>query len=173
MEGVLMRAAETEQKIQIIYMDKNQKITQRFVTIRSMDEFNIDCYCHLKKQRRIFKRENILSAFEKFKKQAWEPFRALFLLDEKLTCNIGFMYNDPIHSLYNLTCVFIGTLGIQCTCKDASKNTLIPEAKISNSNLCKHRLTIPSPAFCFWSNINLYWFKNSSQSLFLAIISQF
>ncbi|TSB47110.1 hypothetical protein FN960_08840 [Alkalicoccobacillus porphyridii] len=70
MDGILKRAAETKQKIQIIYMDRNQRITQRFVTIRSMDDINIDCYCHLKKQRRIFKKENILSASDIIRKRA-------------------------------------------------------------------------------------------------------
>lgn len=70
MIGILKRAAETKQKVQIIYMDRNQKLTQRIVTIRSIDEFNIDCFCHLKKQRRIFKLANILSASAIIRKKA-------------------------------------------------------------------------------------------------------
>lgn len=59
---ILQKAIDDKRPIQIIYTDAEQKITQRFVTVYSFNENHLIGYCHFKKQRRIFKIENILSA---------------------------------------------------------------------------------------------------------------
>lgn len=58
---VLKRALEDRKPIQIIYEDKNGKITQRTVTLHRMNQHNILVWCHLKKNIRTLKMENVLS----------------------------------------------------------------------------------------------------------------
>ena len=62
MKGSLERALERKEIIQIIYQAKNGEFSQRYVTVRSVNDTHAICYCHSKKQRRMFKLENILSA---------------------------------------------------------------------------------------------------------------
>lgn len=62
MIGILKRAVENEEKIQIIYQSKNGELSQRFVTVQEVNDTHAICFCHYKRQRRMFRLENILSA---------------------------------------------------------------------------------------------------------------
>ncbi len=57
----LRRALESKEKIQIVYLDKNGKYTQRYVTVLALNDRHAICYCHYRKQYRMFKLDNILA----------------------------------------------------------------------------------------------------------------
>lgn len=63
MNGVLLRAIERKQPIQLIYLDDQQQITQRKVLPYEVKDHYLKAHCFLRKQFRLFKLENILSAF--------------------------------------------------------------------------------------------------------------
>lgn len=63
MEGVLERGLSNKQKVEIVYIDSEGRITQRFVRITVIREDTIFAYCYWRKQVRSFKRKNILSAY--------------------------------------------------------------------------------------------------------------
>lgn len=58
---VLRTAFENHQRVTIIYM-KGNKITERSIMIRKIENEDIEAYCYLRHQIRHFKKENILSA---------------------------------------------------------------------------------------------------------------
>lgn len=62
MRGLFERSIEQQEPIQIIYMAGDGSLTQRYVTVRAINETHIVCYCHFRRQRRTFKIDNILSA---------------------------------------------------------------------------------------------------------------
>lgn len=62
MKGLFIRAAASKEKIVIVYMDNNNKITQRYVRIIKMDETYILVYCFYRKRVRTLKIDHILSA---------------------------------------------------------------------------------------------------------------
>lgn len=63
MERALLKALNEKQPIQIIYLSDKQKITQRTILVTEINPHTIRAYCFLRKQRRLFKIINILSAF--------------------------------------------------------------------------------------------------------------
>ncbi|SDX63280.1 hypothetical protein [Salimicrobium album] len=66
MNGVLERALTDKQKLEMVCMDNNGRMTQRIVRIVAVHEEKI-CYWH--KQVRLFKRENILSTYPRKQRQ--------------------------------------------------------------------------------------------------------
>lgn len=62
MKGLFIRAAASKEKIIIVYMDSDNKITQRYVRIIKMDETYILVYCFYRKKVRTLKIDHILSA---------------------------------------------------------------------------------------------------------------
>lgn len=62
MISVLKRAVDSKEKVQIMYMNSNDKLTQRYVTVVNINQAHAICYCHYRKQRRMFRLENILAA---------------------------------------------------------------------------------------------------------------
>ncbi|GAE32464.1 WYL domain-containing protein [Halalkalibacter hemicellulosilyticus] len=62
MKGLLQRAAQSKEKVQIVYLTDEGKMSQRYVSVIKVNETHLVCYCHYKKQRRMFKLENILAA---------------------------------------------------------------------------------------------------------------
>lgn len=70
MISVLQRVAESKEKVQIMYMDKNGKLSQRIVTIINLNDTHAICYCHYKKQRRMFRLENILAASHVYRRKS-------------------------------------------------------------------------------------------------------
>lgn len=62
MKGILTRALEEEQKVQVIYLSEDKQLSQRWVTVWKVTENHLVGYCHYRKQKRTFRLSNILSA---------------------------------------------------------------------------------------------------------------
>ena len=60
-EHILRASLDRELIVTIMYI-KDTEITMRNIKVLSMDEDHIKAYCYLRKQNRVFKKENILSA---------------------------------------------------------------------------------------------------------------
>ncbi|WP_053361931.1 hypothetical protein [Bacillus sp. FJAT-27251] len=71
MNGVLQRALEANQPVQLIYLDARSKITQRKVLPREMEGNMLRAHCFLRNQTRLFNTDNILSVFPADKKR-WQ-----------------------------------------------------------------------------------------------------
>ncbi|MBU5214544.1 WYL domain-containing protein [Heyndrickxia oleronia] len=61
MKGLLLRAVETHEKLEMIYLSKKGEITQRVVRVEKVGEQSFRAYCYTRKQVRTFKVSNILS----------------------------------------------------------------------------------------------------------------
>ena len=61
MNGILKRAAGTQQKLELIYITNENQISQRIIKVLAVTDHAIKAYCYTKKQFRTFKLENILS----------------------------------------------------------------------------------------------------------------
>ncbi|WP_026703061.1 hypothetical protein [Salibacterium aidingense] len=61
MNGILKRAAETREPIQVIYEAKDGTFSQRVVTIYRLNEWDVLVWCHYRKAVRSLKKCNILS----------------------------------------------------------------------------------------------------------------
>lgn len=70
MIGVLKRALERRETIQIMYLDRKGNLSHRYVTVHALNDKYAICYCHYKKERRMFKLENILSALPLYRKKS-------------------------------------------------------------------------------------------------------
>jgi len=68
MDGLLIRSIEEHIPLEMIYLAENQEITQRKLIVKEVNEEYIVAYCLLRKQIRIFKRDNILSIMPNSKK---------------------------------------------------------------------------------------------------------
>ncbi|WP_100372185.1 WYL domain-containing protein [Bacillus sp. FJAT-45037] len=62
MKGLLQRAIENKENVQIIYLSEKGELTQRIITVINVNDRHVTCYCHTRGQRRMFKLVNILSA---------------------------------------------------------------------------------------------------------------
>lgn len=62
MKGLLDRAIEKGQKVQVIYLSEEGELTQRWVTVWKVTDRYLIGYCHYRKQKRTFTLSNILSA---------------------------------------------------------------------------------------------------------------
>lgn len=68
LKGILNRALLEQTPIEIIYMSQNGVLTQRLIKIIEINENTIKAFCLLRKRKRTFKLENILSASPKNKR---------------------------------------------------------------------------------------------------------
>ncbi|PKR79176.1 hypothetical protein CEY16_05360 [Halalkalibacillus sediminis] len=62
MDSIFERALENKQKINLIYVDQDGQLSQRFIRVVRVDQNSILAYCFYKKAVRSFKKENVLSA---------------------------------------------------------------------------------------------------------------
>lgn len=72
-DGIILRGLETRRPIEIIYLNKDGKLSQRVVTVVELNDTYVKAYCHLRRCSRSFKLENILSAApfkKKYRKHA-------------------------------------------------------------------------------------------------------
>lgn len=60
-DNILYASLERHCKITIMYQ-RGDEITQRDITVTRFKNGNIEAYCHLRKDIRVFKKNNILSA---------------------------------------------------------------------------------------------------------------
>ncbi|WP_053220401.1 WYL domain-containing protein [Virgibacillus senegalensis] len=61
METTLQRAMENKKMVEMIYMAKNGRLSQRIVRILQIKEEQIVAYCYSRRQVRTFRLENILA----------------------------------------------------------------------------------------------------------------
>ncbi|OEH53466.1 hypothetical protein AQ616_17370 [Oceanobacillus sp. E9] len=61
MKGLLENSKELKSKIMIYYIDTNNEVTQRIISVVEIKREHVIAYCHYRKQVRSFKFENILS----------------------------------------------------------------------------------------------------------------
>ncbi|MFS0781458.1 hypothetical protein [Bacillus sp. 1P06AnD] len=70
MKGILIRGFETGEIVEMIYMAKDNTISQRKIKVLQISNTYIRTYCYLKNQIRVFKLENILSISPSVKRGA-------------------------------------------------------------------------------------------------------
>jgi predicted DNA-binding transcriptional regulator YafY len=61
MRGVITRAIENQQPVQMIYLSKDGKFSQRWIRVIAINEKKIKAYCYLRRKYRIFQLDQILS----------------------------------------------------------------------------------------------------------------
>lgn len=61
MKGLLLRAVESHEKLEMIYLSNKGEITQRVIRVEKVGEISIRAYCYTRKQERTFILSNILS----------------------------------------------------------------------------------------------------------------
>lgn len=62
MKGIFVRALEKQQKVVVMYMDKNQQLTQRVVKVLKVNEEYVLVYCFFRKKLRTLRMDHILAA---------------------------------------------------------------------------------------------------------------
>lgn len=70
MKGLLINSRDLKAPIMIYYLSKSEEVTRRIITVLSITDKSIRAYCHMRKQQRIFKVDNILSCGPVGKKSA-------------------------------------------------------------------------------------------------------
>lgn len=65
MKGILLRAAADKKPIEMIYMSKDNKISQRVIKVIAVNDSKVKAYCYVKNQYRIFSIDNILSVAQR------------------------------------------------------------------------------------------------------------
>ncbi|MCI1745118.1 MAG: hypothetical protein LKI07_12730 [Heyndrickxia oleronia] len=61
MKGLLLRAVETHEKLEMIYLSNKGEISQRVIRVEKVGDQSFRAYCYTRKQVRTFKLNNILS----------------------------------------------------------------------------------------------------------------
>lgn len=61
MKGMLTKAAGTQDKLEMIYLAKDNQITLRIIKELAVADDKIKAYCYTKRHFRTFKLDNILS----------------------------------------------------------------------------------------------------------------
>ena len=61
MKGLLFRAVESHEKLEMIYLSNKGEITQRIIQVEKVGDQSFRAYCYTRKQVRTFKLSNILS----------------------------------------------------------------------------------------------------------------
>lgn len=61
LDGLFLRSIEENFLLEMIYLSKDNQISQRQLIIKEVNDEYIRAYCLLRKQVRTFRRENILS----------------------------------------------------------------------------------------------------------------
>lgn len=59
MKGILIRSINRQEKIEMIYFDQNNQVSQRVIRVLKINDDAT--YCYTKRQIRTFKLDNILS----------------------------------------------------------------------------------------------------------------
>lgn len=62
MKGLFMRALENREKVVVMYIDGNNRITKRVIKVVKMSKDHLLVYCYFRKKLRTLKMDNILSA---------------------------------------------------------------------------------------------------------------
>ena len=62
MTGLFRRSIDNKETIMLFYMDSNDEVTQRYVRVLQIEDAHILTYCYYRKNVRVFKLNNILSA---------------------------------------------------------------------------------------------------------------
>ena len=61
MKGLLLRAVESHEKLEMIYLSNKGEITQRIIQVEKVGDQSFRAYCYSRKQVRTFNLSNILS----------------------------------------------------------------------------------------------------------------
>ncbi len=61
MIGLLKRAAGSSQRLELIYTNRDNQLSQRIIKVLAVTESTIKAYCYTKRQFRTFSLENVLS----------------------------------------------------------------------------------------------------------------
>lgn len=61
MKGMLIRAIDSQEKLEMIYLSNENKVSQRIIKVLAVSDASIKAYCYTKRQFRTFKLSNILS----------------------------------------------------------------------------------------------------------------
>jgi predicted DNA-binding transcriptional regulator YafY len=61
MKGLLKRAAESKEVLEMIYLNTKGEISQRRIKVIKLNEESFSAYCFTRKQQRTFKISNVLS----------------------------------------------------------------------------------------------------------------
>jgi predicted DNA-binding transcriptional regulator YafY len=62
MRGLLLNALQTQEPVEIIYLNDQGQLSQRVIILKSVGDTHINAFCELRRQWRTFKLSNILSA---------------------------------------------------------------------------------------------------------------
>lgn len=62
MKGLFMRALGNREKVVVMYIDGNNRITKRVIKVVKMSKDHLLVYCYFRKKLRTLKMDNILSA---------------------------------------------------------------------------------------------------------------
>lgn len=73
MENTIRRHMENGEPLEVIYMDGQNKITQRKITVFRCEGQYVTVYCHTRKKKRIFRLDHILSA-QPVRKRQVQPY---------------------------------------------------------------------------------------------------
>lgn len=61
MKTLLLNAAKSGERLEMIYLSEKNIITHRIITVRRIGEEHFQAYCYTKRQIRTFKIKNVLS----------------------------------------------------------------------------------------------------------------
>ncbi|MGM8213373.1 WYL domain-containing protein [Virgibacillus sp. W0430] len=61
MKKIISRAIQSKEKIDIIYLSRDNQVSRRVIRVLAVNEQYIKAYCFLKKEVRTFRVDNILS----------------------------------------------------------------------------------------------------------------
>ena len=61
MKGLLLRAVDSHEKLEMIYQSNKGEISQRVISVKKVGEQSFRAYCYIRKQVRTFTISNILS----------------------------------------------------------------------------------------------------------------
>lgn len=61
MKKRLMRSIQSKEKIEMIYLSKDNEVSQRMIRVLKINDEMIMAYCYTRRTIRTFKLENILS----------------------------------------------------------------------------------------------------------------
>ncbi|WP_368504899.1 WYL domain-containing protein [Alkalihalophilus sp. As8PL] len=70
MKGLLTRSMERREKVEMIYLSAKGEVTQRVIDVVNMNDQHVIAYCYTRKERRLFKLDNILSVSNKVRRFA-------------------------------------------------------------------------------------------------------
>jgi predicted DNA-binding transcriptional regulator YafY len=61
MKGLLIRAVESGERLEMIYLSNNGELSQRIIKVEKIGEDFFRAYCYKRRQVRTFKLNNVLS----------------------------------------------------------------------------------------------------------------